>query len=46
MKYLIVIEGTGTGYSAYSPDPDGCVVTGSIKKMVEQNMKEAFYFHI
>lgn len=23
MKYLIVIEKTGTGYSAYSPDLDG-----------------------
>jgi hypothetical protein len=27
-KYLIVVEKTGTGYSAYSPDLDGCVATG------------------
>ena len=31
MKYLVVIEKTGTGYSAYSPDIDGCVATGSTK---------------
>ena len=27
-RYLIVVEKTGTGYSAYSPDLDGCVATG------------------
>lgn len=27
-KYLIVIEKTGPGYSAYSPDLDGCVSAG------------------
>ncbi|MEF9427318.1 MAG: type II toxin-antitoxin system HicB family antitoxin, partial [Candidatus Mariimomonas ferrooxydans] len=29
MKYLIVIEETETGYSAYSPDLEGCVATGA-----------------
>jgi hypothetical protein len=28
-KYLIVIEPTETGYSAYSPDVPGCVSTGA-----------------
>ncbi|MFN4814503.1 MAG: type II toxin-antitoxin system HicB family antitoxin, partial [Pseudanabaena sp.] len=28
MKYLVVIEKTQTGYSAYSPDVLGCVSTG------------------
>ena len=46
MKYLIVIEKTGTGYSAYSPDIDGCVATGSTKGEVEKNMKEAIEFHL
>ncbi len=46
MKYLIVFEKTGTGYSAYSPDIDGCVATGSTKDEVEKNMKEAIEFHL
>jgi predicted RNase H-like HicB family nuclease len=46
MQYLIVIEKTETGYSAYSPDLDGCVATGPTKDEVEQNMREAIEFHI
>jgi len=45
MKYLIVIEETKTGYSAYSPDMDGCIATGSTREEVEKNMKEAMAFH-
>jgi predicted RNase H-like HicB family nuclease len=46
MQYLIVIEKTATGYSAYSPDLDGCIATGSTKQEVEQNMREAIEFHL
>jgi len=46
MKYLIVIEKTNTGYSAYSPDLNGCVATGSTKEETEFNMKEAMEFHL
>ena len=46
MQYLIIIENTETGYSAYSPDLDGCVATGPTKDEVEQNMREAIEFHI
>lgn len=46
MKYLIVIEETGTGYSAYSPDVDGCVATGETREEVEKAMKEALDFHL
>ena len=46
MKSLIVFEKTGIGYSAYSPDIDGCVATGSTKDEVEKNMKEAIEFHL
>ena len=46
MKYLIVIEKTTTGYSAYSPDIDGCVATGSTKKEVEEAIHEAIEFHL
>ena len=46
MKYLIVIEPTGTGYSAYSPDLPGCVSTGATHEEVECNMHEAIEFHL
>jgi predicted RNase H-like HicB family nuclease len=45
-KYLIVIEETGTGYSAYSPDLPGCISTGTTQAEVEKNMREAISFHI
>lgn len=46
MKYLIVIEKSETGYSAYSPDLPGCVSTGATPEDTEANMKEAIEFHI
>jgi predicted RNase H-like HicB family nuclease len=45
-KYLIVIEETSTGYSAYSPDLDGCAATGSTREEVESQMQEAIAFHL
>ncbi|MDV2990629.1 MAG: hypothetical protein N4J56_000283 [Chroococcidiopsis sp. SAG 2025] len=46
MRYLIIIEETTTGYSAYSPDLPGCVSTGKTREELEQNMREAIQFHI
>ena len=46
MQYLIVIEKTKTGYSAYSPDLAGCVATGATKNDVETNMRDAIEFHL
>ena len=46
MKYLIVIEETKTGFSAYTPDFDGCVAAGKTKEEVEKLMKEAIEFHL
>ncbi len=46
MKYLIIIEKSETGYSAYSPDLPGCVSTGSTTEETEANMREAIEFHI
>ncbi len=46
MKYLIVIEETKTGFSAYSPDVEGCVATGKTRQGIEQNMQEAMEFHL
>ena len=46
MKVLIVVEKTGTGYSAYSPDVPGCVTTGATREEVEREMREAIAFHL
>jgi predicted RNase H-like HicB family nuclease len=46
MQYLIVIEKTETGYSAYSHDLPGCVSTGATREEVEHNMHEAMEFHL
>lgn len=45
-KYLIIIEKSKTGYSAYSPDVPGCVATGKTMSETEVSMKEALEFHI
>ena len=45
-KYLIVIEKTDSGFSAYSPDLPGCVSTGRSQVEVEKNMREAIAFHL
>jgi len=45
-RYLIVIEETGTGFSAYSPDVPGCAATGGSREDVERNMREALAFHL
>lgn len=46
MKYLIVVEKTETGFSAYSPDLLGCVATGATEEETEANMREAIAFHV
>ena len=45
-RYLIVIEPTPTGFSAYSPDLAGCVATGASRADVEGVMREAIEFHL
>ena len=45
-KYLIIIEKTSTGFSAYSPDVPGCGSTGKTKEEVERNIQEAIEFHL
>jgi len=46
MRYLTIIEKTGTGYSAYLPDLPGCASTGVTYEEVEKNMREAIEFHL
>jgi predicted RNase H-like HicB family nuclease len=45
-RYLIIVEQTETGFSAYPPDLPGCVGTGRTRDEVEANMREAVEFHI
>ncbi len=46
MKYLIVIEETVNGYSAYSPDLPGCAAAGASLEETERNMRYAVEFHL
>ena len=46
MKYLIIIEPTASGFSAYSPDLPGCVAVGGTQREVQENMREAVQFHV
>lgn len=45
-KYLLVVEETATGFSAYSPDLPGCIATGATRDEIEHEMREAINFHI
>lgn len=45
-KYLVIVEETETGYSAFSPDLPGCVATGKTRDDVEQTMRDAIQFHL
>lgn len=45
-RYLIILEPTDSGFSAYSPDLPGCVSTGRSRADVEANMREAIQFHL
>ena len=45
-RYLIVIEPTKTGYSAYSPDLGGCIATGKTLLRVQKNVQAAIEFHL
>lgn len=45
-RYLIIIESTPTGHSAYSPDLPGCVATGASHADVERAMRDAIELHL
>ena len=45
-RYLIILEKTAGGYSAYSPDLPGCVAAGETRENVEREMRDAIEFHI
>ena len=45
-RYLIIIEKTNSGHSAYSPDLPGCVATGSSRREVEERIRTAIALHL
>ena len=44
-KYLIIIEKTASGYSAYSPDVPGCISAGDTEDETRRNFQEALLSH-
>ena len=46
MKYAVVIEQADSNFSAYVPDLQGCVATGSTIEEVERKIREAIEFHL
>ena len=46
MKYVIVIERTLDGYSAYVPDLPGCVAAADSHENTEKLIREAVVFHL
>lgn len=46
MRYAVVIEKAGANWSAYVPDPRGCVATGSTVELTEAEIREAIRFHL
>jgi predicted RNase H-like HicB family nuclease len=44
-RYALVIEKTGTGYSAYSPDVPGCAAVGDSEQETRRNFQEALAAH-
>ena len=44
-RYPVIIERTGTGYSAYSPDVLGCVAVGDTEDETRRNFQEALAEH-
>ena len=46
MQYVIVIEQTTKGLSAYAPDLPGCVATGTTREAAAREMLSVITFHI
>ena len=44
-RYALVIERTGTGYSAYSPDVPGCAAVGDTEEETRRNFQDALAAH-
>ena len=45
-QYLIVLEKSDTGFSAYSPDVAGCIATGETLEETTKLMRSAVILHL
>lgn len=45
-RYLVIIEESATGFSAFLPDVPGCIATGATREEVETAMREGVEFHL
>jgi predicted RNase H-like HicB family nuclease len=46
MRYAVVIEKAGRGYSAHVPDLPGCVAAGATVAKVKAALAEVIPFHL
>ena len=46
MRYLAVIQKTGTGYCAGAPDVPGCIAAGATYEETKALFREALEFHL
>ncbi len=46
MRYAVVIEKAGAGYSGYVPDLPGCVAAGANVASVKAELEAAIPFHL
>ncbi len=46
MRYVVIFETDGYGYSAYVPDLPGCIAAGDTREEVEGLIREGIVFHI
>lgn len=46
LRYVVIIERTEDGFSAFVPDLPGCITAGDTLIETEQNMREAILGHI
>ncbi|HXV17576.1 MAG TPA: type II toxin-antitoxin system HicB family antitoxin [Gemmatimonadaceae bacterium] len=45
-RYLVIIEESDNGYSAFLPDLPGCIATGGTREEVEALMREGVEMHL
>ena len=45
-EYLIIVEATATGFSAYCPDLPGCITLGGTVEQTRENMEEAIELYL
>jgi predicted RNase H-like HicB family nuclease len=45
-RYLVIIEESATGFSAFLPDLPGCIATARTRDEVENAMREGVQFHL